>query len=60
MTKQYPKLIVIDPKQVQCADNVCRADLNGIPVYRDAGHITDYASYQFGKMYLQQFKNPLS
>jgi peptidoglycan/LPS O-acetylase OafA/YrhL len=60
MKTKYPTLILIDPKLVQCQNNKCKADINGIPVYRDAGHITDYASYQFGTLYLQKFANPLS
>ncbi|HAT9730357.1 TPA: acyltransferase family protein [Legionella pneumophila subsp. pneumophila] len=59
LRRKYPQLIIIDPKQVQCRDNVCYSDLNGIPVYRDEGHITDYASYQLGYLYLREFENPL-
>lgn len=59
MKNKYPQLIIIDPKKVQCKHNVCIADIDGIPVYRDVGHITDYASYQFGNLYLQKFPNPL-
>ncbi|HAT4488971.1 TPA: acyltransferase [Legionella pneumophila] len=59
MRRKYPQLIIIDPKQVQCRDNVCHSDLNGIPVYRDEGHITDYASYQLGYLYVREFENPL-
>lgn len=59
MQRKYPQLVIMDPKKVQCQDNVCNSDLNGIPVYRDEGHITDYASYQFGYLYLQKFGNPL-
>lgn len=59
MRRKYPQLIIIDPKQVQCRDNVCYSDLNGIPVYRDEGHITDYASYQLGYLYVREFENPL-
>ncbi|HAT8183338.1 TPA: acyltransferase family protein [Legionella pneumophila] len=60
MRRKYPQLVVIDPKKVQCRDNVCYSDLNGIPVYRDEGHITDYASYQLGYLYLQKLENPLT
>lgn len=59
MQAKYPQLIVIDPKKVQCNHGRCKADVNGIPVYRDVGHITDYASYQFGKQYLKEYNNPL-
>ncbi|WP_454784478.1 acyltransferase family protein [Legionella sp. WA2024007413] len=59
MKNKYPQLIIIDPKEVQCEQNICKAEINGIPVYRDVGHITDYASYQFGMLYLQKFPKPL-
>jgi len=54
----YPTLIVIDPKDAQCDGDRCRSTLEGIPVYRDAGHITDYASYRLGQLYLQRKPNP--
>lgn len=58
MQAKYPQLLVIDPKAIQCPQNRCKSDLAGVPVYRDAGHITDYASYEFGRLYLEQFANP--
>lgn len=58
MQQKYPQLIIIDPKRVQCPKQLCTADINGVPVYRDVGHITDYASYQLGKRYLRKFANP--
>lgn len=55
----YPTLIIIDPKAVQCNNGQCLTDINGVPVYRDVGHITDYASMLFGMMYLEKMGNPL-
>lgn len=55
----YPSLVIIDPKDVQCHGDKCKTSINGIPVYRDVGHITDYASYEFAKEYLKRFENPL-
>lgn len=55
----YPTLIVIDPKDVQCNKNSCLTDIDGVPVYRDVGHITDYASVLFGQMYIERIGNPL-
>lgn len=60
MKIKYSQLILIDPKKVQCADGLCKADINGIPVYRDVGHISDYASYHLGQRYLKEFHNPLA
>jgi len=58
MKKDYRSLIVIDPKDVQCSGKTCKTDIDGVPVYRDVGHFTDYASYKFGKEYLIQSGNP--
>lgn len=56
---EYPSLIVIDPKSLQCKDGACATTVDGLPVYRDLGHMTDYASYRFGEIYLKRFGNPL-
>lgn len=59
MKVKYPQLVVIDPKLAQCKNGQCVADIEGVPVYRDIGHITDYASYKLGQLYLKEFHNPL-
>ncbi|HWH88466.1 MAG TPA: acyltransferase family protein [Pseudomonas sp.] len=55
---EYPQLIVLDPKKVQCRDGTCRTSIDDVPVYRDIGHVSDYASYKFGELYLKDFGNP--
>lgn len=59
LKSEYPNLIIIDPKKVQCTDSACMTAIEGVPVYRDVGHITDYASYKFGETYLQNYGNPM-
>lgn len=58
MKNEYPSLIIIDPKDIQCLGKTCRTDIDGVPIYRDVGHITDYTSYIFGEEYLKKFSNP--
>lgn len=60
MTKKYPQLIIISPELVQCPNGLCKAEFNGIPIYKDAGHIYDHGSYHLGKLYLEHYPNPLS
>lgn len=55
---EYPSLIIINPKNIQCEGRFCKTNINGIPVYRDVGHLTDYASSVFGEQYLRTFGNP--
>lgn len=56
---EYPSLIIVDPKRLQCTAGLCMTTVDGLPIYRDVGHMTDYASYRFGEMYLKRFGNPL-
>lgn len=56
---EYPGLLIVDPRRAQCADGTCAASVDGLPVYRDIGHLTDYASYKFGETYIKRFSNPL-
>ncbi|MGC0878848.1 acyltransferase family protein [Pantoea agglomerans] len=59
LQKEFPTLIVIDPKKVQCENGYCITALNGTPIYRDVDHLNDFASYNFGQEYLRKFGNPL-
>lgn len=58
LLKEYPSLMFINPRDIQCPNGKCMSQLNSIPLYRDVGHITDYVSYHFGHMYLERFGNP--
>jgi peptidoglycan/LPS O-acetylase OafA/YrhL len=59
MEKKYSQLIVIDPQKVLCPKGRCKVDIDGVPVFKDEGHITDYASYHLAQTYLKHYKNPL-
>ena len=59
MKEKYPELILIDMYSLQCQNELCKTEINNYPIYRDGhGHITEYASYQFGKDYIKQYGNP--
>ncbi|MFJ1268257.1 acyltransferase family protein [Legionella lytica] len=57
---KYAQLIIIDPVKVQCPHGRCRADINGMPLFRDGGHLSDYASYHLATRYLNHYNNPLT
>ncbi len=58
LKKDYPSLIVIDIKDVQCANSHCMTEVNSISVFRDVGHLNDYAAHVFGEQYFQLKGNP--
>lgn len=57
---EHLHLLIIDPKLAQCVDGSCSTSIDGMPVYRDVGHLTDFASRQFGLRYPKQLGNPLN
>jgi peptidoglycan/LPS O-acetylase OafA/YrhL len=56
----YPSLVLIDPRNVQCTLGNCMTTYEGVPIYRDTGHLSDYGAYQLGELYLQNLPNPFS
>ncbi|CAM4498197.1 MAG: hypothetical protein LEGION0403_FIIPPAGN_01727 [Legionella sp.] len=60
MQNKYAQLIIIDPVKVQCPNGRCGAEINGMPLLRDSGHLSDYASYHLANSYLKHYSNPLT
>ena len=58
--KKYPQVVFIDPQSVQCEQQRCAADIDGVGVYDDAHHINGFGSTTFAHRYLQRFGNPLT
>ena len=56
---KYPSVIFVDPQMVQCQDNRCATDIDGVPIYDDAHHINGYGSTALAHRYLARFGNPL-
>ncbi|CAH6660724.1 acyltransferase family protein [Pseudocitrobacter vendiensis] len=59
LQQAFPQLIIIDPKKVQCDGQRCETEIDGIPLYRDVGHLNDYATGIFAERYLKKMGNPL-
>lgn len=57
--KKYPQVIFIDPQSVQCEEQQCAADLDGVAIYDDAHHINGFGSTTYAHRYLRRFGNPL-
>ena len=57
---RFPEIIIIDPASVMCDADYCYSEMNGLPLYRDAGHLNYPGSEFVGRMYLEKFENPFS
>ncbi len=57
----FPKLKLIDPKQVLCRADRCKSSVNGLPIYRnkDDDHLSYQGSQALGQAYLAELGNPL-
>ena len=58
LKKQFHQLVVIDPAKVMCDESWCYSELNGVPLYKDGGHLNYEGSKLIGQLYIEQFGNP--
>ncbi|WOH36632.1 acyltransferase family protein [Thalassotalea fonticola] len=56
---KFPTLVVMHPHQLFCNDNQCVMALNGLPLYRDDNHLNEQGAKYLGKLYSQNYSNPL-
>lgn len=60
LKEQYPQIVFIEPEKIICDESVCRSEIDGLPLYRDRGHLNHLGSELIGKIYLSHFGNPLT
>ena len=58
LKKEFPKLIVIDPKKAIFNDKYCDIEINNIPIYTDSNHLNYISSELLGKKYMEKYGNP--
>ncbi|WP_206748418.1 SGNH hydrolase domain-containing protein, partial [Vibrio splendidus] len=56
----YSNLDVINPNEIICDEQHCYSSIDGVPLYKDAGHLNQIGSRLIGKKYIEKFGNPLS
>ncbi|XSZ47773.1 SGNH hydrolase domain-containing protein [Francisella noatunensis] len=59
LKKEFPKLVIIDPKKAICDDSYCNIEIDNIPIYADSNHLNYIGSELLGKKYLSMYGNPL-
>lgn len=54
--KSHPEAKFFDQKILMCANGECSAVLDGMPVYRDNGHISEFASVRLAELFVEWAK----
>lgn len=57
LQKHFPKIMLYDPTSILCQDSKCSYSRNGIPLYRDDGHLSAYGSYVVATDYMNWHAN---
>jgi peptidoglycan/LPS O-acetylase OafA/YrhL len=60
LQEQFPQLMVIDPAKVMCDERKCYSELDGVPLYKDGGHLNYEGSKLIGELYIDRFDNPFA
>lgn len=56
--RKYPKILVIDPKDVMCNESECATFIGNTALYKDANHINSKAAILLAENYLIANGNP--
>lgn len=61
LKKRFPSIVIIDPNDVLCSNEKCRATIHGDIIFRDDGaHLNNSSSIKLGQEYLKNHKNPFT
>lgn len=51
--KSHPNVRFFDQKALTCANGKCWAVLDGMPLYRDTGHLSEFASAKLAELFVE-------
>lgn len=60
LSVRYPQIVLIEPDNIICNKRHCLTEIDGLPLYRDRGHLNHLGSELIGKLYLANVGNPLA
>ena len=60
LEKEFPSVVWVRVDKLMCNQTTCFTEMNGIPLYKDGGHLNDVGSRMLAKRWLEEFGNPLT
>lgn len=59
MRAAFPSVVWVTPDSLLCGARFCATEMDGVPLYKDGGHLNDVGSRALARKWLQRFGNPL-
>lgn len=56
---EFPSVIWVEPDRVLCNATRCFSEMDGLPMYRNQGHLNDFGSRLLARKWIERFGNPL-
>ncbi|WP_162782021.1 acyltransferase family protein [Arenimonas caeni] len=60
MRREFTDVVWVEPEVLMCSENLCETELDGVPLYKDQGHLNDYGSRLLARRLLSRCGNPLN
>jgi peptidoglycan/LPS O-acetylase OafA/YrhL len=60
LRRTFPDVVWVQPAKIMCSnEGRCATELDGIPLYRDSGHLNDHGARLLAAKWMERFGNPL-
>lgn len=59
LRNEFPAVVWVEPDRIICDSTRCQTEIDGIPLYRDVGHLNDIGSRMLARRWLEKYGNPL-
>ena len=60
LKQEFPEVVWVEPDKLLCDAKRCFSEMDGLPLYKDSGHLNDIGSRLLAKKWLETFGNPLT
>lgn len=57
---EFPDVVWVEIEKLMCDEARCITEMDGIPLYRDGGHLNDVGSRLMARKWIERYGNPLN
>lgn len=57
--REFPRVYWLEVDRLFCDEEYCQTEMDGLPLYKDGGHLNDIGSRLLAHKWLERFGNPL-